>query len=83
MRTRTRAAKVKNETRKYRDEQVATMKRRGFYPIPEAAKKCFVVPSTLYRWIDDGKVAGIQVGSGRYVSIDSLQEYMGDGILFD
>lgn len=68
---------TQKKRRAYRDDQIALMKTRGLWPVPEVAKKLRVAPSTLYRWMNDGKVEGVQAGSARYVKIKTVREYLG------
>jgi excisionase family DNA binding protein len=63
--------------RAYRDKQAALMRTRGLYPIPEVADLIGMSSSTVYRWIDNGKVEGTTLGSARYVRIKSVREFMG------
>ena len=68
---------TKQKKRIYRDEQIALMKTRGLWPVPEVAEKLKIAPSTLYWWMDDGKVEHTTVGSARYVRIKSVRDYIG------
>ena len=68
---------AKKPKRAYRDDQIAAMKNRGLYPIPEMAALLRVAPSTVYRWLDDDKIEGTNVGAARYVRIKSVRKYIG------
>lgn len=48
------------------------MKHEGFIRTSVAAKACGVNPSTVYRWIQNGKIVGSQVGRGWFVQVDDL-----------
>ncbi len=51
---------------------------RGLLSATEAAAKVGVAITTIYRWMDDGKIQGEVVNEWRrYVVIDSLVEHLG------
>jgi len=71
------AKKTEKSRRVYRDDQIAAMKKRGYHPVPDVAASLHVAPSTVYRWLDDSKIEGTQVGAARYVKLASVVKYVG------
>ena len=43
------------------------MRQSGYLLCAEAARKVGVTPQTMYKWVDQGKVAGFRAGYRRYV----------------
>lgn len=58
-------------------DQIAFMRTKGFMPAMEVSNKLGNDISTVYRWVDDGKVEGMQVGTRRYVKVISLVNHLG------
>jgi len=50
----------------------------GYMTVPEVAHLLGCVHSTVYRWLNKGKVREIRVGAQRYVERKSLQAFLGD-----
>lgn len=53
------------------------MRRQGFIPTREAANRLGRNITTIYRWVDAGKVEGTEVASRRYVNLKSLATFVG------
>jgi hypothetical protein len=53
------------------------MRKQGFIPTREAANKLGRNITTIYRWVDAGKVEGTEVASRRYVNLKSLAAFVG------
>lgn len=60
-----------------REQQAERMRRRGYVPVAEAAKRAGVTTSAVYQWLDGGAVKGARVGPARYVNVASLDDYLG------
>ena len=52
----------------------------GFISASYASKKLGVHVTTLYRWIDSGKLEGCRIGGRRFVKHEALKEYIGQDI---
>lgn len=48
----------------------------AFMPVGDAAENYRIPPSTLYRWISDGTVAGGRTAFGVVVLCDSLEAHL-------
>jgi|6_EtaG_2_1085325.scaffolds.fasta_scaffold04337_5 hypothetical protein len=55
-----------------------TLRAKGYVPASDIATKLDKHVTTIYRWIDAGTIDGIRVGKLRYVSLQSLFNYLGD-----
>ena len=54
------------------------LKAKGYVPASGIAEKLGKHVTTIYRWIDAGVIDGIRVGKLRYVSLQSLFDYLGE-----
>ncbi len=57
--------------------QAEKLRAEGYVPAREASELAGVDIATVYRWADDGKVDGLQMGRHRYVLYASLLTYLG------
>lgn len=64
-----------------REKQVAMMRARGYLPVREVAVWAGLSLPSIYRLLDEGKLAGTSVGRARYVSIASVKELFGEAIV--
>lgn len=55
----------------------AAMSQRGYISAPDAAKLIGHAQSTLYRWIDDGLIEGVEIAASRYIKVESLIKHLG------
>lgn len=53
------------------------MAQKGFITVAKAATLAKHTSSTIYRWIEDGKVDGTTAAGTQYVNEKSLREYLG------
>lgn len=60
-----------------RSKQAELMRQRGFITVKEIAAKIGITKTTVYRWVEQGKVAEERVGAARYISLASLVQHLG------
>ena len=53
------------------------MRQSGYLLCAEAARKVGVTPQPMYKWVDQGKVAGFRAGYRRYVKWGAVLSHMG------
>jgi excisionase family DNA binding protein len=58
--------------------ELEAMRKRGMISAAEAARRFGVSRSTVWRWMDSGRIAGERVSWRRYVSEESMRKAMGD-----
>jgi len=58
-------------------EQEEVMLQEGYLPARIVAKKMKMDVSSVHRLVRQGKLVGVQVGSKRYIKIDSVISYLG------
>lgn len=63
--------------RKYRDEQIADMRTKGWITPNVVAAAVHVAPSTVYRLYYNETVEGMKFGSALYLSEKSLMKHYG------
>lgn len=62
---------------KTRGKQAELMRQRGFVTVKEIATKLGITKTTVYRWVEQGKVAEERIGAARYISLSSLAQHLG------
>ena len=55
------------------------MRAQGYVSVPEASDRTGISRTTLYDALSREYIAGTSVGSRKYLEVESLLEYVGDG----
>jgi DNA invertase Pin-like site-specific DNA recombinase len=66
---------MKKGTKKMDTTEKARLRESGYVPVAEAATKAGVSAQTVYSWLNNSLIAGITVGSHRYVLWTSVVEH--------